>query len=131
MKYVVYIIYKVALGNEYKLNPVFTFQMLLALFELYHVMIIGIAVRLLTGFHILETGTGSLVSLIGFACMCLLNYFYFIRGKHVFRIHEYYSKKKSKGWKGISLIFLYMLFLVILLYAESYIYTRNYFPILD
>lgn len=105
--------------------------MLIALFELCHIMIIGIAVRLLTGFHILETQFGSLFLLVSFVMICIVNYFYFIRRKKIFRINEYYQSRESKSRKGYVLFLLYWLILFMVLYIESYVFTHGYYPILN
>lgn len=130
MKYFVYKIYRIALGNEYE-NPIFNFLILIFLFELYHIMFVGIAVRLITGFHILETQTGSLFVVIGLIFIYIVNYLYFIRRKKIFRINDYYQNRESKGWKGNLLFVLYWLFLSLLLYIEGYLFDHGYCPILD
>lgn len=115
MKFLIYKIYRIALTQEKSVGTTFAFLMYLSVFEILHLVILGIKIKEL-GYSFIIPEKGNFISIIIVCLLCIFNYLFFVRNKLIYRIDKYYQDKNLKAWKGNLIFTVYIVFLFFLLF---------------
>lgn len=123
MKLLIYKLYRLALTQKDSASPKVVFLSYLSIFELLHIAIISIFIKIIRfEFKIPENGFFLLGSMIAIS---YLNYFIFIKSKLIYRINDYYQAKNYSVWKGNLFFFGYVGFLFVIMFIQTW-YYQNY-----
>lgn len=117
-----YKLFRYAKAQEETVNAEFGFVGLASVFEILHLMIILVFLKILN-IQITLISKNLFVLLfiiIGFS----LNYFVFIKSKLIYKINEYYENKNYKVWKGNIIFFAYIIFLFIIMFIQTILYKQ-------
>jgi hypothetical protein len=125
LKYIIYRLYRIALLQEATLFPVIGFLVYISLFEILHLIILGVFSRLF--FHNLFTyqNNNGLIGLIGILILISINYLIFVRNNKLKEINEYYLNNKVNYLKGNLIFWGYILGLFAVMFFESWLYKSS------
>jgi hypothetical protein len=126
MKFLLYKLYRYAKAQEDTVDANFGFLGIVSVFEILHLLIIFCFIEDVIGYKLQVTGfalkySGWIFVAVGFS----FNYFIFIKTGLISRINEHYQKKNYSVWKGNVLFFLYIVFLFILLFIQTWYYKSR------
>lgn len=123
MRFLLYKLYCLALTQKDSAYLAVVFLSYLSIFELLHIAIISIFIKIIGfDFKIKEDG-GFLLG--GVIVVFSLNYFIFIKSKLIYRINDYYQKKGYSIWKGNLLFFGYIVFLFLIMFIQTWYYQKH------
>lgn len=113
-EFLFYKLYRFAISNEESASINWSFISLATMFEILHLLLVGLLQKSFFEFHtnINLTLFSVLFLLIG----TIINYLYFIKSKRIERIHSYFQEKNYSVWKGNLLFLGYVILLFIIMF---------------
>ncbi len=125
MTFLLYKLYRFAVAGQNTDDPAFKFVCYLMVFELLHLVVVALGLRIVSDigpeYNFTLEPYKDYIVIILFAVCLTFNYLYFIRGKKIYNINDYYQGKNLKVWKGNLLFSSYIVFIFIIIFIEVYI----------
>lgn len=124
MKFLIYKIYRLAMTQEATAGTEFSFLIFISVFQLLHLLLIGLLIKMF-GFEIqlpkqIESLFGILFVIIGVG----INYYFFIKSGKIYEINSYYQNKNLSVIKENLVFWGYLLMLLVLLFIVAIYFIR-------
>lgn len=116
-KFLFYKLYRFAISNEKSYPVVWNFVTLATMFELLHLLIFGLILKLFFGvyYYLNPKQFSILLVVVG----VIFNYLYFIKNKRIEKINLYFQENQRIVWRDNLLFFGY----IIMLFVSGYLTT--------
>ena len=121
-KFLFYKLYRFAISNEKSAPIDWSFISLATIFEIFHLLILGLLLKFFKLEFYLNTKFTPILLLVFGA---LLNYFCFIRNKAIHKINSDFQKQNRTIWKDNLWFFGYVIMLFVIMFIQVYILKRN------
>ena len=116
-----YKLYRFAIAEEKSVSINLNFVVLSFCFEMLHLLIFGLVLKIYDIYFNLNAKLFSVLLLI---ISALFNYYYFIREKKIEKINLYFQEQKRIVWKDNLLFFGYIIMLFIIMFIQIFILKR-------
>jgi uncharacterized membrane protein len=120
-KFLFYKLYRFAIAEEKSVSINLNFVVLSFCFEMLHLLIFGLVLKIYDIYFNLNAKLFSVLLLI---ISALFNYYYFIREKKIEKINLYFQEQKRIVWKDNLLFFGYIIMLFIIMFIQIFILKR-------
>jgi hypothetical protein len=127
MKFLIYKLYRFAITQDTSAGIVFSFLIFISIFELLHLLLIGLFFKVVTGYEIQILGV--IEKIFGFLFVgvgCILNYYLFIKTNKIYEINKYFESKNVSTLRGNIIFFGYSLFLFFLMFLLAIYYQKRH-----
>jgi hypothetical protein len=121
-KFFFYKLYRFAIAEEKSVSLNLNFVILSFCFEILHLLIFGLALKIYGIYYNLNAKLFSVLVLI---ISILFNYYYFIRNKRIEKINLYFQEQKRIVWKDNLMFLGYIIMLFIIMFIQVFILKRR------
>ena len=123
-KYIIYRLYKIALLQEATLFPIVGFLVYISLFEILHIIILGVFFRLFFNSLFTYQNNNGMLGLIGILILIGINYLLFIRNNKLKEIDEYFTNNKINALKGNLMFWGYIVVVFVVMFIEVLLFKN-------
>lgn len=120
-KFLFYKLYRFAIAEEKSVSLNLNFVILSFCFEMLHLLIFGLVLKI---YGINFNLNVKLISVLLLIICTLFNYLYFIKSKRIEKINLYFQEQKRIVWKDNLMFFGYIIMLFIIMFFQVFIMKK-------